>query len=99
MSEHSPGHIWKGFPIWYEDIGKGKDRIKEINRAKDKGTKGVFWRIRDYAGLDFTNRREYGEKTILKRLFQKLTINVWNVKKEAEPFLTLPLYNLFWFPV
>jgi len=41
-----------------KSIKQGKDRIKEKNWAKGNGTEGVFWRKRDLAWLDFTNRKQ-----------------------------------------
>jgi len=38
-----------------KSIRKGKDRVKEKNRAESNGTEGVFWKKWEYQGLDFTN--------------------------------------------
>jgi hypothetical protein len=46
------------FAFWWEEYKARKRQDQEEKSAEDKGTKGVFWRKRDYAGLDFTNRRE-----------------------------------------
>jgi hypothetical protein len=40
-----------------KSIKKEKDTVKEKNRAEGQGAKSVFWRKREFAGIDFTNRR------------------------------------------
>jgi len=45
----------KNFLLAGKSITKEEDRIKKKNRAKGKGTKGVFLRKRDYTGLDLNN--------------------------------------------
>jgi hypothetical protein len=48
----------KTFLFDRKSIKQEKDRIKEINWAKGKGSEGVYWKKRGLAGLDFTNRKK-----------------------------------------